>query len=92
VLARNWRCRSGEIDIVAARGNTVVFCEVKTRASDRFGTPAHAVNLDKQRRLRRLAMAWIAEHRWPSSTLRFDVACVVGTADPLAVEVIESAF
>ena len=45
VVARNWRCRDGELDIVARRGSTVVFCEVKTRASAAFGVPAEAVTV-----------------------------------------------
>ncbi|MFZ9541236.1 MAG: YraN family protein, partial [Ilumatobacteraceae bacterium] len=62
IVDRNWRCRGGEIDIVATQANVLVFCEVKTRATDRFGSPAHAVTLDKQRRLRRLAVAWMSAH------------------------------
>src|ERR687891_2210252 len=50
VVARNWRCREGELDLVVARPGEVVFCEVKTRASDRFGVPAEAGTGAKQRR------------------------------------------
>jgi putative endonuclease len=92
VVSRNWRCRTGEIDIVAKRSGVLVICEVKTRASDRFGSPAHAVTIDKQRRLRRLAMAWMAEHSPREVVIRFDVACVVGEEDSCSVEVIEAAF
>ena len=52
VLARNWRCREGELDLVVRRGRTLVFVEVKTRRTDRFGIPAEAVTPTKQRRLR----------------------------------------
>ncbi|MGH9041633.1 MAG: YraN family protein [Acidimicrobiia bacterium] len=96
VLARNWRCREGELDLIASRGGVAVFCEVKTRRGDRFGLPAEAVTPAKQRRLRRLALLWLAERpagapRFPD--LRFDVASVVARpgADP-TVEVIEAAF
>ena len=96
VLARNWRCREGELDLVACRGGLAVFCEVKTRRDVRFGLPAEAVTPAKQRRLRRLALRWLAERppgeaRFPD--LRFDVACVVARpgAAP-SVEVIEAAF
>jgi putative endonuclease len=92
VVARNWRCRTGEIDIVAERSGVLVICEVKTRASDRFGSPAHAVTIDKQRRLRRLAVAWMSEHAVRDVVLRFDVACVVGVDGSCVVEVIEAAF
>jgi len=87
ILDRNWRCRDGEIDIVARRGPVVVVCEVKTRSSDAFGSPAAAVTLTKQRRLRRVAMAWL-DARGGSGRVRFDVACVIGGS----VTVIESAF
>jgi putative endonuclease len=88
VISRNWRCRDGEIDLVLAHGRTVVFCEVKTRSSDAYGTPAEAVTRTKQLRLRRLGMRWLDEHDVASGSVRFDVACVVGNA----VDVIESAF
>lgn len=88
IVDRNWRCRDGEIDIVARRGRTIVVCEVKTRSSDAYGSPAAAVTVTKQRRLRRLAFAWIDAHDARGSALRFDVACVVGRE----VSVIESAF
>ena len=88
VVARNWRCRHGEIDIVAARGPVLVVCEVKTRSSDAFGTPAAAVTPAKQRRLRRLALTWLEVHSVRGRQLRFDVAAVVGET----VTVIEGAF
>jgi putative endonuclease len=77
VLARNWRCAQGELDIVAIDGRTVVFCEVKTRSGPGFGAPAEALVPAKVRRIRRLAAAWLAEagRGWPD--LRFDVVSVV---------------
>lgn len=93
VLDRNWRCRDGELDLVVIRADTLVFCEVKTRASARFGAPFEAVTPTKQRRLRNLALRWLAEHRTHRRTLRFDVASVTRTAtDDLAVDVLEGAF
>ncbi|HEY6531831.1 MAG TPA: YraN family protein [Acidimicrobiales bacterium] len=88
VLARNWRCREGEIDLVLARGRQVVVCEVKTRTSTAYGTPAEAVTRTKQLRIRRVAMRWLDEQEVRPSGLRFDVACVMGSA----VDVIEAAF
>jgi putative endonuclease len=76
ILARNWRCREGEIDIVAHAGDLLVICEVKTRSGDRLGTPAAAVTLAKQRRLRQLAMSFIAEHAARPCAVRFDVVAV----------------
>jgi putative endonuclease len=80
VLERNWRCRDGEIDIVASDGNVLVFVEVKTRSSVLCGVPAAAVDRRKVARLRRLAVRWMAEHRevdrfW--TAVRFDVVAVV---------------
>ena len=88
VLERNWRVRAGEIDLIVAKGPTLVICEVKTRSSTRFGSGAEAVGHDKQRRLRKLAIAYLAaqDHYWPD--LRFDVAWV----SPTGVRVYEAAF
>jgi putative endonuclease len=75
ILARNWRCRYGELDVIAAdpTTNTVVFVEVKTRTGDGFGGLAQAVTEPKARRLRRLAALWLAtqERRW--AAVRIDV-------------------
>lgn len=76
VVERNWRCRAGEIDIVARDGETIVFCEVKTRSGEGFGTPAEAVGRDKAQRLRALACRWLVERRPPYGELRFDVVSV----------------
>ena len=62
VLARNWRVREGEIDLVARRDATIVFCEVKTRRGDAFGLPAEAVTARKQARLRKLAVRWLGDN------------------------------
>jgi len=89
VLARNWRCRQGEVDLIARRGHTHVFCEVKTRTSDAFGVPAEAVTPAKQARLRRLAGRWLSEHACgPPGPVRFDVVAILGGH----LEVIEGAF
>ena len=78
VLDRNWRCRQGELDIVAREGPVLVFVEVKARSSTRFGTPAEAVHPAKARRIRLLACQWLAEHR-PAGAgeVRFDVVSVL---------------
>ena len=89
VLARNWRVREGELDLVVARDGVVAFCEVKSRSSDAFGQPFEAVTPTKQTRLRRLAARWLAAdgRSWP--VVRFDVASVVRGR---VAGVIESAF
>ena len=93
VLARNWRVRGGEIDLVLADGRTIVFCEVKTRRHHGFGSPFDAVTPAKQRRLRGLACTWLREHAVRSAALRFDVAAVTWPAggEP-TVEVVTGAF
>jgi len=73
VLDRNWRCADGEIDLILADGADVVFCEVKTRRSGTFGSPAEAVGPVKVRRLRRLAARWLAESGMGLRDVRFDV-------------------
>jgi putative endonuclease len=78
VLDRNWRCREGELDIVATDGHgTAVFCEVKTRRGVGYGTPLESVTPGKRRRLRRLAQLWLAGHRTPWVSTRFDVVGVL---------------
>jgi len=92
VVARNWRVRGGEIDVIVQRGSTLVFCEVKTRRSDAFGTPAEAVTPRKQSRLRGLAAQWLSAHRVRADVLRFDVAAVRPNGRGWDVDVIEGAF
>lgn len=75
ILSRNWRCRYGELDVIAAdeATGTVVFVEVKTRTGDGYGGLAYAVTPRKVARLRRLAALWLAgqDRRW--AALRIDV-------------------
>lgn len=92
ILDRNWRCADGEIDIVAADGDTLVFCEVKTRSGLAFGDPAEAVVAAKAARLRRLALRWLAEHGLGWRELRFDVVTVLRRADELIVRHLRGAF
>jgi putative endonuclease len=85
VLARNWRCREGEIDIVARDGDVLVVCEVKTRRDVAFGTPLEAVTPAKAARLRRLTARWLAATRDARAAdgvggfadIRFDVVAVL---------------
>lgn len=88
VVARNWRCREGELDLVVRKGRELVFVEVKARTTDRFGIPAEAVTLAKQRRLRGLAARYLAATDTRASSLRFDVVTILAGH----LEVIEAAF
>lgn len=85
ILERNWRCREGELDIIARDGAELVFVEVKTRSSLAFGSPAEAVGRVKSARIRQLALRYLLARRdagddasW--AALRFDVVAVLRTA------------
>ncbi|WP_409434533.1 YraN family protein [Mycobacterium sp. SMC-14] len=75
ILARNWRCRYGELDVIAADpvARIVVFVEVKTRSGEGFGGLAYAVPPEKVRRLRRLAGAWLVGQQAHWDQVRLDV-------------------
>jgi len=93
VVSRNWRVREGEIDLVVrAPDALLVFCEVKTRRSDRFGHPAEAVTAAKQARIRRLAAIFLAGPGRGARGARFDVAAVRPGAAGWEVDVIVDAF
>ena len=96
MLARNWRGTGGEIDLVlCGPAHQLVFCEVKTRTSVRFGSPFDAVTPVKQRRLRHLAAQWLRQGRAGDAfaRVRFDVAAVgPAPGGTLRVEVLEDAF
>lgn len=90
VLARNWRCRDGELDLIVAADGVLVVCEVKTRSSLAYGHPAEAVTRTKQARIRTLTARWLSEGNAPfrPREIRFDVAAVL----PGEISVIEAAF
>ena len=81
VLARNWRSRTGEIDIVASeegeRGRTLVFCEVKCRSGLGFGDPLEAITWAKLRTLRALAAEWMRVHQVRAAAIRLDAIGVL---------------
>ncbi|MEX0913491.1 MAG: YraN family protein [Demequina sp.] len=76
VLARNWRCRHGELDMIAMDGTELVAVEVKTRRSATFGTPAEAVTRQKVWRLRKLLAAWLRTQEERYASVRIDVVAV----------------
>ena len=77
LLERNWRCSAGEIDLVLRDGQTLVFCEVKTRSSTAYGSPLESVGPEKASRLRRLAALWIEAHGVRARDVRIDLVGVL---------------
>lgn len=87
ILARNWRCSDGEIDIVARDQQDLVICEVKTRSGARFGGPLEAVTRQKAWRLRRLAALWLSRQSLIFDRVRIDVVGVLRTGpDEFSIE------
>lgn len=92
IVARNHRTPIGELDIIARDRRHLLFVEVKTRRSTRFGAPAEAVGAHKQRQILRAAQWYLASARYPDLQPRFDVVSViVGKGEP-AVSHIPNAF
>jgi putative endonuclease len=92
VLACNFRRRGGEVDVVARKADVIVFCEVKTRRSTRWGLPVEAVNFRKQGRIKSAAGAWLRENKPGRVRLRFDVVSIVVDGDESRVEILADAF
>ena len=93
VVARNWRCSVGELDLVALRGGTLVVCEVKTRRGGRYGGGYEAVDARKQRKVRAVAEIFVLQRGLGGAAVRFDVASVWLRPDGSAsVELFEDAF
>ncbi len=89
ILATNARAGGNEIDLVARRGRTLVFCEVKEKRGGRYGAPEEMVGQEKQRRVRRAAEAWLAVHpELDGCAVRFDIVAV----SPGGVERLADAF
>lgn len=89
ILERNYRCRQGEIDLIAEDGRWLVFVEVKYRKTGRTGHPAEAVTIQKQRRIARTAVYYCYRHRIPETrACRFDVVSILGDE----TEYIKNAF
>jgi putative endonuclease len=93
VIARRFRLRTGEIDLVAERGDLVVFVEVKTRRGSRYGRPAEAVTRVKRERMARAALVFLSRTRRMERRVRFDVFEVYAGEDgPRRVHHIPDAF
>lgn len=81
IVARNYRCPPGEIDLIALDGKTVVFVEVKTRVGDEHGDPEDAVNTAKQERIGKCARYFLRQTHSEDRTCRFDVLAIVQQSD-----------
>ncbi|HEY7189990.1 MAG TPA: YraN family protein [Vicinamibacterales bacterium] len=92
VLARRYRTRFGEIDIIARDDSVTVFVEVKTRTSDDYGGGAAAVTAWKQRRITQMAIDYLSRHGLHDTPCRFDVVVVDLTGETASVEVYAHAF
>jgi putative endonuclease len=92
IIARRYRVRGGELDIVARDGETLVFVEVKARADAAFGGAAAAVTALKQHRIGRLAEDYLARHRLTDIPCRFDVVSISFETGVPRVDVIRNAF
>jgi putative endonuclease len=92
IVARRYRTRYGEIDIVAVDGETLAFVEVKARSSAEFGTAAEAVTMWKQRRLTAMAEDYLARNRIVGRPCRFDVVAIDGCGAGMVITVYPSAF
>jgi len=91
IIERNYRTRSGEIDLIALHDGAVVFIEVKTRTSDAFGAPELAVNPRKQQRMVKAALGYIKYKKLHQVPCRFDVVAITAAAEK-EVELIKNAF
>jgi len=85
IVDRNWKCPSGEADIVALDGKTLVIVEVKTRRTSKAGSPEEAVSPTKQRRLARIATHYISHARLDGCDVRFDVIAIRPVAEDRAI-------
>jgi putative endonuclease len=92
IVARNYRCRLGEIDLVALDGAMLVFVEVRSRRGDLAGTPLESVDGRKQARVARVAQQFLAARGWSDRDARFDVIGVRFDTDPPVVEHVQAAF
>ena len=97
ILERNYRCLFGEIDVIAGKGDTIAFVEVKTRSGVRYGRPCEAVGRDKQAHIRRVALFYIGESRKLGLNLydkefRFDIVEILSRGDGHKINYIRDAF
>jgi putative endonuclease len=92
IIARRYRRRSGELDIIARDGQTIVFVEVKAREGRAFGEACEAITATKRRTITRLALDYLMRHRLTQCACRFDVVSIHFEAGAPMIDVFQSAF
>ncbi|MBN2538611.1 MAG: YraN family protein [Deltaproteobacteria bacterium] len=92
IIERNYRCRYGEIDIVAMDAGDVIFVEVKSRKSDRFGLPEEAVGTTKQKKISKVALQYLQEKGLTDHNVRFDIVAIRFLPQGNRVKIIKDAF
>lgn len=92
ILARNYKSRLGEIDIIARDKDTLCFIEVKTRKTDRFGLPAEAISKRKQGHIAKAALLFLKENKFLGKKARFDVVSIVYSGGAPKSDLIKNAF
>jgi len=93
VLARNYRIRAGEVDLVILKNNTVVFAEVRGRENLQYGLPEETVTLSKQKKIIKTSLSFLCKYKLFDCDVRFDVYCVIwGEKKPVRSYLIENAF
>ncbi len=92
ICARNFRCRYGELDVVAEKDGTICFVEVRMRSSAIWGDPSHTISWSKQRRVVKAALHYLLAHGMKGKMIRFDVVSIVGRGGAAAVEHLPNAF
>lgn len=92
LVARNYRCRGGEVDLILLDRRVVVFVEVKTRTDHGFGSPLEAVETRKQRRMILAAQLFLHEHKLHERDARFDVVGISWPGNKPVVEHVQNAF
>lgn len=92
IIARNYRCRGGEVDLVAIDGGILAFVEVKTRRGERFGSPLEAVDGRKQRHMITAALTFLATHGGAGRVARFDVIGILWDEGTPRLQHVKNAF
>ena len=92
ILEQNYRTRLGEIDIIAKDKKTIVFVEVKSRRSIRYGSPKWSVTHQKQRKISMVALQYLKKTQQTDAAARFDVVAIITNRDEPQIEVVKNAF